>query len=253
MRLKLSTKIPSLTSSPLLARLKPRLERAFDLARPKIQALVVDRVALLADKELHTTAKKYVAAVQESGAVEVKLDAITIKVTKPEVIALDRGMSSFDMKRRLLAHARHFSKTGEPYVDIPFQHKASEVPAVIKQQAAARAKASGMDTVRVPGRTSGKSFTKETHRVSVFGMRTRSVNVEHKRGIHDDLIRHKATGARTARYVTIRRISGKSSPSSWLHPGFKGLRLLDKVLPMVRPDIVRVLRDSLRAAGLPVK
>jgi hypothetical protein len=76
--------------------------------------------------------------------------------------------------------------------------------------------------------------------------------VRHKQGIHDNLTRHRSAGA-AASYQTIRRISAHSSASSWWHPGFKGLKLLQKVVPPLMDDIRDIVRDSLRAAGIPTK
>lgn len=45
--------------------------------------------------------------------------------------------------------------------------------------------------------------------------------------------------------VPIRRLSASSS--GWIHPGYKGLHLLKKLVPAMKEDIRGIMRDSLRA------
>lgn len=250
MRLKLSIRTPSLAKA-IEKRSRESLKRALGEARNKIQALVVDRGGALVDKTLNTMAPRFKAALAAPGAVEVTETSVSLVVRDPVVLALDGGKAAYDLKAKLLAHAKRFSKKGVPYIDIPFQHKAGDVPRGIKNKTSRLAMASGSDTVRVPGNTPGAKFTKELQRGKVaraLGLAPRKLRVEHKQGIHDDITRSAVrTGARSSvKYTTIRRISANSSPSAWQHPGFKPAKILGRILPSLKREIVAVLRGSLR-------
>lgn len=247
MRLRLSIRTPSLAEA-IAKQAKSKVMRAVAAARPKIQALVVDRGTQLIEKKLKMMKGRYQAALAAPGAIEVDDKGITLVVKDPLVLAYDGGRAAYDLKSRLLAHAKRFSKKGEPYVDIPFRHAAADVPRGIKNKAARIASRTGSDTVRVPQKTPGEGFVRKLQRGKLaqsLGLAPRKQKVEHKRGKYDDTIRTTNRGA-AARYTTIRRISARSSPTSWWHPGFKAANVLERILPSLKKDIIAIVRDSLR-------
>jgi hypothetical protein len=249
LKLPIKVSIPSLSGRLVTLKVTTAFDRAMKVARARIVPLVVDRASGAVDNKLGTMAPRYKKALQEPGAVRVTEKAVEIKITDPIVVAVERGAKAFDMKAKLLKHAKASSK-GSVYVDIPFQHKAGSVPQSMRTAGTRAASAAGgAAEVRLSMRTEGKSFTRSLQRGSIgraLGLSPRKQAVKHSRGVHDDIIRSstRAGGKSSVRYTTIRRISTKSKPSSWWHPGFKGAHVLDEVLPGLRRDIVAILRNT---------
>lgn len=252
MRVRLGIKTHSLARGGLAAKLTPRFKQALDTARPRLAALVIAHASQAASRLLHTTYERYRNALRDPRALQLTDKGVEITIHDPVVAAIEGGAPGFDMKKHLLSKATKSSKDGTPYVDVPFQHAGRDIPQAMRRIVNSAARRTGASMMRVPLKTPGAQFerTVQKRRGSV------QQQVAHKRGILDDLLRSAVkTGPRTksVRYTTIRRISGKSAPSSWWHPGYRGLHVLRGVLPMIRPSVVAILRDSLRAAGLLVK
>ncbi len=237
----------------MITRVTGALGRALaGAAGQRITSLVTDQACAAADKLVPDFAPRYKAALRKRGAVAVTDKAVTIAIADPVVKAVERGAEAFDMKTKLLAHGK-VSKSGSVYVDVPFRHKAGSVPQAIRTAArrAATRIPGGVGEVRVARTTEGRSFSRALHRGPVsqaLGIGPKRQAVQHKRGIHDDVIRKsKRTpgGGWSANYMTIRRISSRSSPSSWHHPGFKARRALDGVLPGAKREISVIVRDAL--------
>lgn len=252
MQLKLKTSI--LSPARLGRILKPAFDKAMADAKPKIAALIIDRVEAQAGKELRRMAPRYKIGLSQPGSIKITPEAVEVTLMDPVAAAIEGGASGFDLKRVMLSKTKKSSKTGIPYVDVPFSHQAGDIPSGMRKAISRKAAAEGTSTTRLPSKSPGRKFTRTLHKQRVFGVPfgTKRQKVAHKRGIHDDLTRHSA-GPRSASYQTIRRISAKSSASSWWHPGFKGLKLFKKVLPPIKADILDIVRDSLRAAGIPTK
>jgi hypothetical protein len=179
---------------------------------------------------------------------------VTITITDPVVVAVERGARSFDMKAKLLARGKP-AKGGGVYVDVPFRHQAGSVPQAIRT--AARRAARDLPspaTVRVRATTPGKVFTRSLQPGPIsraLGVGVRMQEVRHRRGIHDDIVRRStktAAGGTRASYTTVRRISSRSPESSWHHPGFKARRALDDVLPKAKREIAEIIRDAMSSA-----
>jgi len=272
MPLKWSIRIPSHASSAISRKLKPAVEKATKMAMPRVAALIIDHASSEADRRLNTMAAEFKAALHQPDAITVTDTGIEIRLTTQLARSLELGGSSFDIKAKMLTHAKHFSKDGAPYIDVPFQHAASAgasrmsaLPPAVRAamtHAVATAKATAIkagaskseaaaQTVRLKQRTPGKVF----ERTLVVGGKTLTTRVAHKRGIHDDLIRTAVAGAGRAvtKHSTIRRISSKSSPTSWWHPGFKGVGIFKAVMPQVRKDVEAIIRDSFKSVGLAVR
>lgn len=259
MRIKLSTRTLSLgKTGGKVARV---LKAAFKDAQPKIAALVIDRVTTEANKTFKDLAPLYVEALNKPDSVKISEDGVEVKLATKIAQAMDDGAPAFDMKKALLAKAKKFSKKGVPYVDVPFKHTTSgargttQLPAAVKQAITARAalqQSSGQATqvTRLPMKTPGKSFTRVLFkkRFLIPGLKKVEQKVQHKRGLHDDLVRRrtKVKGQRaTVSYSTVRRITANSAASSWWHPGFKGAGLLKKTMPKLKTEIDTILRDSI--------
>ena len=252
MRLRLSIKIPSSSNGVVSSKVSRAAGRALSIARGRIVPLVVDRAQALVTKEAPAMVNRYVKALAAPNAVVVTDKDVTINITDPLVLGVERGTKAFDLKAKLLAHATKSSKKGGPYIDVPFTHKAGTVPTKIRAAASRAAKsAGGAAEVRLSMKTEGKSFTRQLQRGRIgqaLGLKAKKQEVKHKRGVHDDMIRSSASkgggGRSSVSYTTIRRVSMRSSSTAWWHPGFKAARVLDKVLPSVKRDISSIIRDA---------
>lgn len=253
MHLKLSIKIPSSSAATIAARVTGAARRALTgPARARIIALVTDRATAAADKAAPELAPRYRAALRARGAVEVTEREVSITITDPVVVAVERGAPAFDMKAKLLARGKP-AKGGGVYVDVVLRHKPGTVPQAMRTAARRAARPQGVGTVRLEARTEGRSFTRELNRGPVsraLGVGPGSQQVRHKRGIHDDLVRtarRRPSGGLSVGYTTIRRISSRSAETSWFHPGFKPKRALDDVLPKAKKEIAVIIREAMAA------
>jgi hypothetical protein len=253
-RVKLSIKVPASSGRALAAKVSKVYARAVvGIARQRITALVVDRASTTVDKLVPDFAPRYKAALRKPGAVGVTDKEVTIMISDPAVKAVERGAQAFDMKAALLAHGKP-AKGGGVYVDVPIRHKPGSVPQAMRTAARRAARVlGGVGEVRLPAKTAGRSFTRQLNRGPIsqaLGSKPKTQAVQHKRGVHDDLIRRSTRGRGggiSARYATVRRISSRSSASSWWHPGFKARRALDGVLPGAKREIATIIRDAVAA------
>lgn len=225
-----------------------QMRRAVSIARTRVVPLVVDRALQLVQKQSPDMEQRYKKALSARGAVEITDKGIVINVTDPLVLANEKGSKAFDMKPKLLARAKKSSKGGGAYVDVVFRHKSSEIPAAVRNKMAKASKMSGGGDVTHVSNTPGKSFTRQLQRGGIgqrLGLKPKKQQVQHQRGIHDDLMRKAKPGSRSGSYMTIRRVSTNSAASSWWHPGFKAQRIIEKVLPSIKRDVSAILRDAI--------
>lgn len=223
--------------------------RAFKIANEPIRQLVIERGVAAAEKKFKTMAPRYKRELNKPGVVQVDPSGMTIKITDPVVVALERGMKAFDMKSKLLAKGKT-GKDGSRYIDIPFEHKASSIPTAARQKLREASLSAGGAPARLAQKTIGRAFTRQLQRApsgQAVLRPPRRQGVWHKRGAHDDLVR-KSSARGGASYSTIRRISSRSAQSAWWHPGFKAARIIDGVLPSVRGEVVAIVRQAFSTA-----
>jgi hypothetical protein len=234
--------------------LKPALDKAMASAKPKIAALIIERIEAQASKSLSRMANRYKQGLNKPESIKITPTSVEVVLLDPVAAVIESGGSAYDIKKVMMKGAKSSSRKGIPFIDVPFTHAAGDVPSGMRKAIARKAAAAGGGTrpTQLTGNTPGRKFTRTLHR-RVLGVPfgTKKQKVTHKQGIHDNLIRHGSGGS--VGYQTIRRISANSAPSSWWHPGFRGLKLLQKVVPPLKDDIMDIMRDSLRAAGIPTK
>jgi hypothetical protein len=84
-----------------------------------------------------------------------------------------------------------------------------------------------------------------------FGDEKAAVLVQHKTGIHSDMIRQNFN--RTSKHSTVRRVSQNSDEDSWMHKGFKGVKAVPRVMDSLERTAVQVISMELGKIGLGVK
>ena len=70
----------------------------------------------------------------------------------------------------------------------------------------------------------------------------------HRNGIYEGMRRAEKQyqRAKQGKYQTFRRVSSKSDPASWMHPGFPGIHALDVVRPFAQRTLDRTLANAFR-------
>lgn len=140
---------------------------------------------------------------------------------------LEHGFSSFDMKIGFSKSTRkHTSKDGGWYLTIPMRHSTPGSfmygqPMSKKIYAQAK-KLNNGESLSVQG-----------------GQKTSWTGYVHKNNIDDGLRRivksyhNPNTGKVTkqSQYLTFRRVSDKSDPLSWMHPGYIGVKMVEQLEP----------------------
>lgn len=261
MQLKIKVKVPDLGRQ-----VRARLDAVVPTVLNTLASFTRDRLVAAAQKNLKGNAQReYIRGLTEPESVEVKEDIAVVRLVGDFPSALEQGSSSFDIKAAMLKGATKRTSDGKPYVDVPFRHGvnedaenlsgmprsvASSMGVAVKQAHAALRQAgmtpreAALVPVRNHGRTSARTITKRTST-------GQTIVARHKRGIFDDMLRiPKQYGkAIQATYLTIRRISEKSDPSSWIHPGFKPVKLFDNVIDEVKKLAPKIVSDVLKGAG----
>lgn len=224
------------------AKVKTAATKALNAAGLEVRRRLTD----LASKQLKgQNLALYVEGLAGEDSVTVQgEDRIVVKLTTDEAIGVEKGYPSYSIAQKLLAKATKHGKDGTPYVDVPFEHDKNELPPKVAAHMRALVKLSPPGAiVRSELKSPGLAIRKT---LQPSGKRLR---VQHVSGLHDDLLRipgRKATkgkAARKAQYLTIRRVSARSDPSAWIHPGFRGVQLFTKVKQGAAKAIVKLMDD----------
>ncbi len=185
------------------------------------------------------------------GGVEVNLDYAQ---------KLERGWGPFDQKPGLLNSPKakwtagpddeHPDRESHPYIDVPFEHKETDIPKGIKAEAKA---GRSLGLIRLgKGLGSAPAGLRSKTAPGDMGMEPYT----HKSGIYAGLMRKAAGPAGGGKYITFRRVSANSDPSSWIHPGTDpkpvtkaleeniGAKLTSMVSSGFERDILRLSRLS---------
>jgi hypothetical protein len=202
--------------------------------------------AKLASRRLHGTANEYIRGL----VVRHRPGISTVTLTGWLPNAIEKGMSPYDIKRGLLASpkAKRDAK-GNAYMTVPLPLKApgsgerGPSPPVMP-----------WSVYKIASRSPMGSTTKLPLRLEDIGRRTRLSADPTKwsaytwktspfSGIHKSPNPSKPG---KARYNTFRRVSTKSDPSSWIHPGFAARHLADQVVAKVDTIFAKHVDDMLK-------
>jgi hypothetical protein len=210
----------------------------------------------LAREVLHSTASAYVSAIGEpegrglTRTIRLKSDTSAGKLAN----ALEEGIGPFDMKEGFLKSRKaKRSKAGGKYITIPFQLKtpgaAGGMPPVMprsiyrlasQMQSGQQLKLpTHLDGYAIRSRLSPdlKKWDNYTWKSSPFQGITKTPMFP---GMLPE-------AQKSSKYTTFRRVSSKSDPSSWIHPGFRAVNLADRAsekLKDIFPKIVETVWDG---------
>lgn len=221
------------------SRFRDKLERKAKAAMAAAMAQVVpkaiDLIGRIAEGKLHKTASTYKQLL--SGAITASSDNLVISMDGV-LKGLEQGYSARDMKPELLASANaKTAKDGSRYVDVPFRHAMTENSRY--QGMPAEIKARVQSAVRAERATASSEGRDVRNPLRVTGSLP-ATNAKHATSIHSDMIRTSYSVGKQDRasYETVRRVSSKSDPSAWRHPGFRGVHAIrdakNQILKLVK-------------------
>lgn len=174
-----------------------------------------------AQKGLKSTRPEYIPAIR-GVFMESPLSGY-IELVGRFPVMLEEGFSSFDMKDGFMkSPKKKETKDGNWYLTVPYRHRTSGntsvMPNSIKKHATKLSDGDRLSQllVRQLGYEPQTSKTGYAWENSKFDSLQR-------------IVKEYSGGAKRSQYMTFRRVSSKSDPKSWIHPGYKGLKALEKV------------------------
>ncbi len=264
MQIKVNIRVPQLAKT-----IKSQLDQVLPQALGAVASFARDRLTSQAQKKLRGSSQaEYIKGLSSPDSVQLDESSAVVRLVGEFPTAIETGSPSFSIKDAMLKSGKvKLSAEGKPYIDVPFRHGTEEDAKNIQgmpkgiassmksavQQAHSALVSGGLSEVaarmvptRAQKRTKGRQFSKT---LQPSGQK---ILVQHKRGIYDDMIRVPKMYAKAIQstYMTIRRISQNSSPSSWIHPGFKPANIFDAVVSEVQKAAPQIIVDILKKAGL---
>lgn len=209
----------------------------------------------LARRELHSTAYAYVDGI---GDPIYRKNEIAIKLTGWLPNALENGIPPFDMKKGFLKSkkAKLTKKAGGGrYLTIPLQLKSygshGDSPPVMPSGIYKRASQLKLgQSLTLPKRYEG------------YGLKTR-LSADIKRWGHytwktspfQSIMKLPkwrgllpTAAGQQSMYMVFRRVSKKSDPASWIHPGFRAKNLLEKTSTYIEKIFPKILDNVISAS-----
>ena len=188
-------------------------------------ALVNSKWQSEAQKKLKSTLPNYLLGLGTNSIVypynsDFLSGAFVLRGRLPNMI--ETGYSAFDMKTGFSKSKRKkASKNGGWYLTIPFRHGTPKSfmwgNPMSKELYSSAKKLKNNKSLKISG-----------------GQKTSWTGYRHKNNINDGLkriINQNINGKNQSHYITMRRVSNKSDPSSWKHPGYNGTKISD-LLPL---------------------
>lgn len=182
-----------------------------------------------AKKKLHSTYLDYYAALNRPDSVEfISPFEAVITLRGKWANMLETGFPAFDMKKGFSRSEKaKRSKDGGWYLTIPFRHLTPTAQGIGGGRPMPRDIYSRARQLQQGQRLTGTEL-KYPPQVSWTGY-------QHKNGIYEGMIRnvkqYQQSGARQGTYYTFRRVSDKSDPRAFWHPGYEGVHAIQHIKP----------------------
>jgi len=204
----------------------------------------------IAQRRLKTTRIDYLLGLQAAESVSFPdpyTGILTLKGRWPNM--LESGFPAYDMKKGFKSGARvKQKKDGGWYQTIPFRHRTPNSSGV-----AAGGQAMPQDIYAqarlLRGQTPGQKRDRLRGTEVDHAPKTSWTGYQHRSGIYEGMVKNRKlyNSKIQSSYFTFRRVSDKSDPLSWMHPGFSGLKAIAEVEQYARNTFERVLQYNLRA------
>lgn len=224
---------------------------AFEQAIESLAIATRDKWVSLAQEKLQSSRSEYVRGLQESTSFQKngRLDyQINLVGFLPN--AVEGGLNPYDMKPGLLG-GKAAAKNQGKYVTIPFRHypsaqSAERVPTKVpnyKQDLANVMKRSGLGGIKKA--PSGQALQGKVGIAKGTQKYVQKLKPHHKNTIFEGLTQYQKTYQKStqSQFMTFRRVSQKSDPSSWLHPGIKAVRIVPEVESWVQEQLSTIVES----------
>lgn len=192
-----------------------------------------DEIIKKANSGLNTTRDNYLSGLSPIKMVDSTTGKLTLEGKFP--VMIEDGYTRFDMKPGFsVSPKKKETLDGGWYLTIPFRNRVKDLPTNIKKEATKLEHKGALSDllVRSLGYKEETSFTGYTWHSPKYTGLTRYLK-EYK------------SGKKHSSYVSFRRVSDKSSPKAFHHPGYKGLHAFDEVSREVDKFALEYMENSL--------
>lgn len=234
---------PEILNTSLSGQLSPQIIGAIENSISTSLSLIRDRWQSEAQNKLMSTRAEYLLGLQFDSIVmpydSPLSGAVVLKGKLPNMI--ENGWNQFDMKIGFSNSPRiKKKKDGGWYLTIPYRHM---TPGAYMYGNAMPKDVYGVAKKLNPyqsgaGNTSlnwqspaGKSWTGYQHKTNYYNGMVRIVKSYQR--------------ATQSQYMTFRRVSDKSDPMSWWHPGYHGAHIAESLTPFATRTFVDILTNNL--------
>lgn len=229
----------SITSANLNDQLSAKISGAIQDSITTTLAIVKDRWQTEVQQKLNSSRPLYLMGLDFNSVVypygnNAFCGAVELHGKLPNM--LETGFSSFDMKVGFSKSSKAIQKKGGGwYLTIPLRHSTpgsfmygSPMSKSIYSQAK---KLGNREHLSFPG-AGNTSWT----------------GYRHKNKIHDGLTRiiKNYNNTSQSQYITWRRVSDKSDPKSWMHPGYAGIKVAEKLGPFANDTFSKLLEYNIK-------
>lgn len=201
-----------------------------------------------ANNNLHTARLEYISNIN---VVDEGFAQGAVVLTGELANAIESGKPSWDMKPDLLAgpNAKQ-SKSGSTYNTVPFTHGTpSALPEnfsnIMPEEVYKVAKKKDVGQPIKKGDLPKKFQQPQVKKITMPG--TNAIKeYQHKHSIHEGITKKKDSVTKQNSYTSFRRVSSKSDPMAFWHPGFEKRDLFGKTLANFDvPKIVGEILDDI--------
>jgi len=212
----------------------------------------------LARNKLHGTAHAYISSISSPVYSRNKV-TITLRSDTPEGMLankLEQGCGPFDMKPGFLRSPKAKGKGADKYLTIPLRLKSygsrgdspPVMPSTIYKKAAALEVGQSMT---LPKKYEGYGLrtrlSADLKRWDSYTWKTSPFQGITKVARWPNLIPLGTPRESAGMYMIFRRVSKKSSPDSWIHPGFKAINLIEQVESKLDNIFAKIVDNVLSA------
>lgn len=200
----------------------------------------------LARERLRSSKKEYILGI---GPAEVRGLVGTIRLNGWLPNAIEEGKPPFDMKPGLLSGPNvKRTKKGQPYNTVPFSIKTpgSQSFGAMEMPKSIYSLAKNLDvgeSLKLPKRLEGYAVrTRLSPEISKWGHYTWKTSPYE--GVTKTW-KFPGQGSGPKAYKSFRRVSRKSNPNSWIHPGFRAKNLMEEAANNLEHKFAEILNGVL--------
>lgn len=229
----------SLSSLGITDQLSPKIADAIQSSVETSLAVIKDKWQTEAQRKLNSTRPLYLQGLDFNSVIypyagNAFSGAVQLQGKLPNM--LETGFTAFDMKIGFSKSKRKITKkNGGWYLTIPFRHS---TPGHFMY-----GKPMPKDVYGVAKKLAHKE------RLSYPGAGDVSwTGYQHKNKTYDELTRiiKSYNNTQQSQYMTFRRVSDKSDPLSWQHPGYVGVKIAQTLEPFATETFTKVLEHNLQ-------